>query len=159
MFDHCADGVGVLQKRLPRLRELDAKICSLEQLDAEVFLKRLDLAGDRRLRDEKPDGRAAEAALFRDCDEIFQLTQIHAEEGIRLTYVPLPKKYWTELSRETKICFQEPDACWYQGSTRTAAPTAPMPGNEELMPTTPADAEASSGTPSMRADSRRLAGT
>jgi hypothetical protein len=56
---------------------LDARLAALEQLDAEFVLEPRDGERERRLRDMHLLGRAPEAALLRDRDQVAQLDQRH----------------------------------------------------------------------------------
>src|SRR5204862_6220066 len=58
-------------------RELDAARQPLEEQDAELALEGLQLLAERRLLDSEPPGRAREAALLGDGDEIAKMAELH----------------------------------------------------------------------------------
>jgi hypothetical protein len=53
---------------------------SFEQLHTELVLERAHLATERRLRQVQASCRSTDVALFRDGDEILQLSQTHSRE-------------------------------------------------------------------------------
>jgi len=62
----------------PTKRSGDAEVTvALEELDAELVLEPARLAGGPGLGDPQPLGRAREAALLRDRDEVPQMPEFH----------------------------------------------------------------------------------
>ena len=55
----------------------DRSCGALEEFDREVAFETGDLVADRRLRDETPLGRAAEAEFLAHGDEVGDLTKFH----------------------------------------------------------------------------------
>ena len=72
------------QKRL--VRGLDPSRRADEEPAADFVLQLCDLLGERRLGDVQPFGRAGEAAFFRDCEEISENAQFHADSLAVLFY-------------------------------------------------------------------------
>jgi hypothetical protein len=75
--------LGVRQQRRAGLGQLHACTGALEQLHAQLFFKRLDVPGQRRLRDVQPLGRPADVALFCGDDEKLEPTNIHANPSVK----------------------------------------------------------------------------
>ena len=70
--------LGLGQQALARARERDAAGPPVEQRNAQLFLQRLDLAGDGRLGDVQRFGGACQVADLGHCDEGAQLVDLHA---------------------------------------------------------------------------------
>jgi hypothetical protein len=58
----------------------------LKQLHAQLFLKRLDVPGQRRLRDVQPFGGAADVALFCGDDKKLEPANIHTQPRVETTH-------------------------------------------------------------------------
>jgi hypothetical protein len=62
----------ISQKNLSRLRQRDLRAGAIEELDAKIFLQRLDLETHRGLRQIQLFRGLTKAALFRNCPEDYQ---------------------------------------------------------------------------------------
>ena len=76
------DGADVFKEGGTRSGERHTAVAALKQSGADFVFKRLDLGGQRRLRDVQPLGRAREAALFCNGDKVPELPQFHNSFGI-----------------------------------------------------------------------------
>jgi hypothetical protein len=65
---------GFDEKAAPRIRELDSAVGPMKKADAEILLQAPDLLTERRLRDVKSLGGPPEVELFRDSDEVPEVT-------------------------------------------------------------------------------------
>ena len=68
---------GILQETDPCTGQTDLMSTAGEDFGTELFLQRLDLAGERRLGEMKLPGRLGETEVIRDGDEAFELA--HAD--------------------------------------------------------------------------------
>ncbi len=62
------------EKGAPHVRELDSAVGPMKEADAEILLQAPDLLTERRLRDVKSLGGPPEVELFRDSDEVPEVT-------------------------------------------------------------------------------------
>jgi hypothetical protein len=67
----------VFERGLPRDGEGDGAGRPVEQLGTEFPFELADLGADAGLADVHPLGRPGEVLLLGDCDEVFQLPQLH----------------------------------------------------------------------------------
>ncbi|MCY1296249.1 hypothetical protein D9M70_456240 [compost metagenome] len=85
---------GVLQHQLAFRGRAQVLVAAVHQLAAELLFEALDAAAERRLGDADGIGRADEAAVFDQGDEVTELAQIHGctlgIEKIGRRYLPVP---------------------------------------------------------------------
>jgi hypothetical protein len=79
--DRLQRGHAVGQQALPRGGQRDAAGRALEEVDAELGLELADRLAQRRRGHVQPVGRAREAQLLGDRDEVAQVTQLGHEPG------------------------------------------------------------------------------
>jgi len=73
----------VLEKGSPAARQPHPPLVAIEQLDLDLFLELFDLLTERGLRHVESLGGAPEIQLFRDGNEVPQVTQLHADLPFR----------------------------------------------------------------------------
>ena len=78
-FDLLLNGAGAREKRFSGLRQLDPSTGSIEKLRPQRSFERLDLLAQRGLGKIQPPRCDGEAALLGHGDEISDLTEIHSE--------------------------------------------------------------------------------
>ena len=66
---------GIIQKNSPGFRQLDFATSPVQQGIANLFLQITDLLAQGGLRGVKPLGSTGEIQLFRDCNEVTQVSQ------------------------------------------------------------------------------------
>ena len=71
----------VREKRLARLREHHSARRALEERRTELVFEPPNLSADRGLRDAELARGAADVASLRDGDEVFDLSEAHADES------------------------------------------------------------------------------
>jgi hypothetical protein len=71
----------VPQENLARLGQSDMRSGAIKELDADVFLQRLDLETDRWLRQVQFFRSLAKAVLFRNCPEDDQAEVVETRHG------------------------------------------------------------------------------
>src|SRR5690606_8703031 len=76
-LDLVEDLLGVGEKVAAPRGQLQAASLANEQLHTDLFFQLLDGPGQGRLGDEEFFCRTGEIALFRDCDEITQVSELH----------------------------------------------------------------------------------
>jgi len=82
VFELGEDGADVFKEGGARSGERYAAVAALKQSGADFVFERLDLGGQRWLRDVQALGRAREAALFRNSDKVPELPQFHDSFGV-----------------------------------------------------------------------------
>ena len=71
------DAPGQREERLARVRERDVAACPQEQLGPQLPFQRLDLLGQRRLRDMDEIRGAREVPGLGDRHEVLELLELH----------------------------------------------------------------------------------
>ena len=90
LSDVCHDATCLHCQRLASFGQFDSAALACEQLRAEFLFERLQLAGERRLRDTSEGGSVGNAALLDHHQEIAEDLKIHDEPyGIDNTHTML----------------------------------------------------------------------
>jgi len=90
-------GSGFGEEHSAGIRQFDVTRCPVEEVHLQFGLEAPNLLAQGRLRDMEPRGRSSEVKLLGHCEEIAQVTQLHALTHITSISIPLENVLDTQL--------------------------------------------------------------
>jgi hypothetical protein len=76
----------IIEKNAPGLGQLNAAGLAAKELDIEFQLDRLDPLAERRLLHAEPLGSPRDMSLFRDGDELPEMSELHSHIQYHMNY-------------------------------------------------------------------------